>query len=140
MKHFPKLVKAGLCILGLAISFGVSAHRGMDPAHPTKVITFGSNLVTPTDVHVQQTKKGVEVTGLLRKSRHNHNRIHGRINIELVGPDGNVIQHKSVQIRPTTGIRPRSSRRTRFSVTLPSGTLGDNSIKVSYGKYKKGAS
>jgi len=141
MKYYmPSAIKAGIFLTGFAVSLAVSAHPGMDPSHPTKIVTSGTNQVIPTDIHVEQTSKGVQITGKLRKSRHSHSRIHGRVNIDLVGPNGDVLHHKSVQIRPTTMTRQRTNPWTRFTVTLPSSKLGDNSIKVSYGKYKKGNS
>ncbi len=137
MKHFSKLIKAGVCLIGLSVSFGVSAHRAMDPAHQTKVITAESGQVIPTNIHVEQTDGGVRVSGLLRKTRHSHLRIHGRVNVDLIGPGGAVLEHKSVQIRPYSISRARHNRWVRFSVLLPStGTLNNNTIKVSYARYK----
>lgn len=123
-------------VLGLFICTGISfvsqAHEAVDPLHVTPIETVDSRIAIPVNIHVQETDKGVEIKGILkRRVGHKTQDLYGHIDVELLGADDQILERATLPIKGLPG-SARLDHKREFSTILPVPSSPGYTVRVSH--------
>ncbi len=97
----------------------VTAHAAPYPLHYIPVETVDSRFGIISDVRVKTTASGLEVRGWVKRPWHNGLMRRGHVDVEILGPDGAVIQMlHDISIEPALRWR-RHDHQRQFVATVP---------------------
>lgn len=122
----------GLFLFCTGGSFVSQAHEAADPLHATPIETLDSRIATPANIHVQETDKGVEVRGILkRRAGHKTQSLHGHVDVELLDREGQTLERATLPIKGLPG-PARFDREREFSTILPVPSSPGYTVRVSH--------
>jgi len=88
-----------------------------DLRNTIQVETSGTQLAYPDRIKINKVKEGVQVTGVIKRKRHNNRAIRGHVDVELISANGKVMQSKIVKLDRKAGSAKHDHKRP-FAITF----------------------
>lgn len=107
-----------------------------DLRNTIKVETSGTQLAYPDRIKINKLKEGVQVTGVIKRKRHNNQNIRGHVDVEFIATNGKVMQSKMVKLDRKAGSAKHDHQRP-FAITFSDIELNkDSHVAVKHHLYK----
>lgn len=122
----------GLFLFCSGVSFVSQAHETADSLHKTPVAKVDSRMATLANIHVQETDKGVEVKGILkRRISHKTESLSGHIDVELLDATGQTMERIMLPVKERSG-PAKLDRERAFATILPVPSSAGYTVRVSH--------
>ena len=136
-KEFFSVLIAGFGILSINVQAKEVIVPVNDLQETVKVITTDTQLAHPDRIQVNKLKNALQVTGVVKRKRHNNQQIRGHVDIELLSANGKVIESKLIELKNNAGSAKHDHMR-RFSAMFSMPDSGDYQVAVKHHLYRNG--
>lgn len=136
-KEFFSVLIAGFGILSINVQAKEVIVPVNDLQETVKVEITDTRLANPDRIQVNKLKNALQVMGVVKRKRHNNQRIRGHVDIELLSASGKVIESKLIELKTKAGSAKHDHMR-RFSAMFTLPDSSDYQVAVKHHLYRKG--
>lgn len=131
------VLTAGLGILSINAQAKELIVPVNDLQETVKLETTDTRLAHPDRIQVNKLKNALQVTGVIKRKRHNNQQIRGHVDIELLSSNGKVIESKLIELKNKVGSAKHDHMR-KFSATFSMPDSSDYHVAVKHHLYRNG--